>query len=89
MLTRIIKETLRIHSPVPDPFSRVSLEDHNIFDIKIKKGELVNVSFYSQMINPKNFENPLQFNPDRWINCKLDDPYLFIPFSAGSRNCIG
>lgn len=39
--------------------------------------------------NPKYFSNPEEFNPDRseLVDGKL--PFAYIPFSAGSRNCIG
>lgn len=37
------------------------------------------------------FSNPDEFNPERFT--RIDDsstnPYVYIPFSAGSRNCIG
>ena len=56
-------------------FPRVALNDHFIEDLKIYKGDLVNVSIYGMNINPNVFENPLEFNPDRWIDYKSDDPY--------------
>ena len=42
--------------------------------------------------DPDNFENPLEFNPDRWINAdgKFQyHPFKFIPFSMGPRVCVG
>lgn len=38
------------------------------------------------------FSNPDEFNPDRFFRIDLledTNPYVYIPFSAGSRNCIG
>jgi cytochrome P450 len=40
-------------------------------------------------VDPEVFPEPLKFDPDRWNSLKLEDPFQFIPFSAGSRNCIG
>lgn len=41
--------------------------------------------------NAEAFPNPDQFNPDRFLqeNGNERSPFAFIPFSAGSRNCIG
>ena len=65
-LNNIILETLRLYSPAVFLFDRVALEDHYIEDIKIKKGDLVNVNIYAMNIDSKVFENPLQFIPERW-----------------------
>jgi len=46
------------------------------------------VPIYNHM-NYKYFEEPEKFKPERWLGKKGLDPFVFIPFSAGSRNCIG
>ena len=45
---------------------------------------------FNLSFNPNVFGDPLVFRPERWMDKGLiKDPYQFVPFSAGSRNCIG
>lgn len=41
--------------------------------------------------NPEFYQNPRSFNPDRFSteNKQHQNSCLFLPFSAGPRNCIG
>jgi cytochrome P450 len=62
------------------------LDDH-----KILKGSSAVIFIYYIHRDPKYFPDPDRFNPDRFLpeNNVDRSPYAFIPFSAGSRNCIG
>jgi cytochrome P450 len=41
--------------------------------------------------DPESFPNPDEFNPERFSSERAVslDPWAFIPFSMGIRNCIG
>jgi len=87
----VFKETLRRYSPTPIIFPRLAQVDHKIGDILIKKGSSVRPTPLYNYSNPKYFEEPEKFKPERWMNKKEHEleSYVFVPFSAGARNCIG
>ena len=90
ILHAVVKEILRLHSPFPFISPRVSLSDHLLGDIQIKKGDIVEGDLLTTFYDGKIFENPTVFNPNRWKDPSLpEDPYSYIPFSAGPKNCLG
>jgi len=90
-LTAFLKECLRMYPPAVGPMARVAKVDHQIGNIHVKRGTVVNISIIGLLYNPKFYENPNVFDPSRWRDesRKPNDTYAYIPFSAGPRNCIG
>jgi cytochrome P450 len=91
-LTALLRETLRLAPPGSNLFQRTALEDHKLGKLSIKKGTLVTVGLKIMAMNPKYFEDPFDFKPLRWLDGSFDEkaePYAYMPFSTGARNCIG
>lgn len=57
----------------------------------VPKGSTLFIQIMQMHRDPEVWENPHKFDPDRFLpeNCEKRHPYAYIPFSAGSRNCIG
>jgi len=92
LLGNVFKETLRVVPPGPMMFMREAVNDHVLNNIQIKKGTLMNVDLISHNFNPKYFDEPEKYNPNRWVNFfeqTKGDGFCAIQFSAGPRNCIG
>nr|KAF7437726.1 hypothetical protein H0235_000117 [Vespula pensylvanica] len=89
-LERCIKESLRLY-PSVHIISRYISQDLQLKKYLVPAGSTCHVSIHSLHRNPEYWPNPDVFDPDRFLpeNVKGRNPYSYIPFSAGLRNCIG
>ena len=88
--TMFLKESLRLRPPV-HTVGRIIEHPMLIDEYEIPKGTLVQLSFYQMHWNPVTWPDPFTFDPYRFSpeNIKNIDPYAYLPFSVGERNCIG
>lgn len=86
---KIINETLRLYPPV-HAIPRVTTEPVRLGEYVIPEGKPVLLSLWSIHRDPRFYDDPLEFDPDRWTD---DSPRTrgaeFIPFGSGPRTCIG
>lgn len=86
----VVKETLRLY-PLAWAVGRVAIEDCEINGNKIRSGEHIVMSQWVTHRDPRFFEKPEVFNPDRWSdeNAKDIPAFAYYPFGGGPRVCIG
>lgn len=87
----VIKETMRLHPPVPI-LGRYIPEDLQIGEIIIPGNTSILLMPYYVYRDPEYFPDPLVFKPERWMDMKTTSntpPLAYIPFSSGPKNCIG
>ncbi|KAG5879644.1 hypothetical protein JTB14_034444 [Gonioctena quinquepunctata] len=87
-LDLVIKETLRLYPSVPIIGRRVP-EDFEWGGSIYQKGLNITLLPFASHRDPKYFPEPLKFIPERFENSDGKNPYIYVPFSAGPRNCIG
>ncbi|UWY29867.1 cytochrome P450 [Flavobacterium sp. TR2] len=88
-INAVLNESMRLYPPawITD---RQNVEDDVLGKFSIKKGTLIGVSFYELHRNPKYWNNPDKFDPDRFLGeQKKHSMQYFYPFGAGPRMCIG
>ncbi|XP_046745047.1 probable cytochrome P450 6a13 [Diprion similis] len=91
-LDMVFQETLRKYPPIPQ-VGRVSVKPYQIpgTDIVLPTGSKCIVPIYAVHHNPEYWPNPEKFIPERFTEeAKAHrQPYTFLPFGGGPRNCIG
>ncbi|XP_043470023.1 uncharacterized protein LOC122503517 [Leptopilina heterotoma] len=89
-LDRCVKESLRLYPSVAT-IGRAVTEDQQLKNYLIPAGSMINIHIFDLHRDPNYWPNPLVFDPDRFLpnNVQNRHPFAYVPFSAGSRNCIG
>jgi cytochrome P450 len=88
----ILKETLRLHPPLPLSVPRETITSVKIggYDISAKTKVFVNT--WAIQRDPKVWERPEEFIPERFEDSPMDykgQDFEFIPFGGGRRGCPG
>ncbi|KAK4438529.1 Trimethyltridecatetraene synthase [Sesamum alatum] len=86
----IVKETMRLHPVAPLLMPRRTREDCKVAGYDIKKGTQVFVNTWTIGTDPSLWENPTEFNPERFIENAIDAKghhFEFLPFGSGRRMC--
>uniref|UniRef100_A0A0R0IE90 Uncharacterized protein n=2 Tax=Glycine subgen. Soja TaxID=1462606 RepID=A0A0R0IE90_SOYBN len=88
----VVKETLRLHPPVPLLVPRESMQDTKVMGYDIASGTQIIVNAWAIARDPLYWDQPLEFKPERFLNSSIDikgHDFQVIPFGAGRRGCPG
>ncbi|XP_065878461.1 cytochrome P450 736A117-like [Euphorbia lathyris] len=91
-LKAVIKETLRLHPPIPLLVPRISTGDVKLKGFDIAARTLVIINDYAIGRDPALWDKPEEFFPERFLNSGIDfkgQNFELIPFGSGRRICPG
>lgn len=89
-LDQVIRESMRLYPPAWC-VGRMTIADHELAGCRIERGTVV---LFSQWITHRDgrfFADPAAFRPERWTPEFRESlpKYVYLPFGAGPRTCIG
>jgi cytochrome P450 len=88
----IIKETLRLHPPIPLLLPRETLTSVKIVGYDIPPNTRVVTNALAIQTDHKVWDRPKEFRPERFEGNPVDfrgQDFEFIPFGAGRKGCPG
>jgi cytochrome P450 len=83
----VFAEAVRLFPPAP-AFARRPLVPVDLGGYRIPAGTSIYVSPYVTQRNPRYFEAPDDFRPERWQGGP-PPKFAYFPFGGGSKRCIG
>jgi cytochrome P450 len=87
-LDQVIKESLRLYPPI-HLGSRLAAMDLEFDGYPIPQNTRVIYSIYLTQRHPDYWTDPNLFIPDRYTVNTHPQPYTWLAFGGGARNCIG
>lgn len=86
----VVTEVLRLFPPIY-AIDRVATEDLNIGGHTVEAGTTIFISQYAMHRDPRYYEDPEAFSPERWTPdfVRQLPTFAYFPMGAGPRRCLG
>ena len=86
----VVSESLRLYPPAW-ALSRDAVQDCEVGGYPVRAGTSLVMSPWAMHRDPRYFDEPEAFKPDRWADglAKRLPKYAYFPFGGGPRICIG
>lgn len=91
-LQACVKELFRLHPAAPLGIPHFNLEATTLAGYDIPARTTVMINLWAIGRDPAHWDNPLEFNPDRFLGSDVTmfgRDFQLIPFSVGRRQCPG
>ena len=90
-LERVIKETLRMHSPAIGGLTRSAVGPVEIGGFRLAKGSLAHLMSFAPHDDSRGFPEPKRFDLGRFEPGRVEanPQFAYFPFGDGPRVCIG
>ncbi|KAK9292282.1 hypothetical protein L1049_020246 [Liquidambar formosana] len=93
-LDAVVKETFRLHPPLPLLVPHVPSVLCTLAGYTIPKGVRIFLNAWAIQRHPEAWEDPLEFRPERFLSDMGKGDYSgnnfsYLPFGSGRRICVG
>jgi cytochrome P450 len=87
---RVVQESLRLYPPAY-AMGREAIRDCEVGGYRVPKGMTIFLSQWVVHRDPRWYDQPEKFDPDRWANGLQErlPKFAYFPFGGGPRLCIG
>ncbi|CAM0880505.1 unnamed protein product [Alopecurus aequalis] len=93
-LRAVLKETLRLHAPLPLLLPRETLQDTELLGYRVPARTRVVINAWAIGRDTETWERAEEFVPERFVDGSVEygvchDDFRSVPFGAGRRGCPG
>ena len=88
-LTAVINETLRLSPPLPTGIPHRAVIGTTLQGYDIPRNSLVFVNLWAIHRDPRHWDDPTFFRPERFLHKDGRLQVGYLPFGAGPRSCLG
>lgn len=89
LLRAVIQESLRLYPPAYGLVPRQLTADTEVFGQTLQKGDILMLSSWITHRDPRWFDEPLAFRPQRFLEPATWPKGAYFPFGLGDRACPG